>query len=121
MHAQTVAQIITKQIGQGVLMSLGARNLRYSDDALIFDASILPITKTGKRGTTARTMRVVVSLNQMDTYDILVSYPQRGDRYGLKPAVIHYDGRNIYADQLASLMLALDYNGRDILNPRLAA
>lgn len=59
-------------------------------------------------------MFVEVRLNAMDTYDVAVFYSIRGQK------TIHYRTDGIYADQLSRLMLALDYDGDVVLNPRLA-
>ncbi|AWY05757.1 hypothetical protein SEA_GRETCHEN_70 [Microbacterium phage Gretchen] len=123
-----IANIIRQQIGAGVFMSLGARNLRHGSIAalpdaealpsLTFEATILPMTKSGQRASAARTMRVTVGLNASDYYDIAVTYPQRGDRYGLKDPVIHLSLQDVDCEQLARTLLALDYNGEEVLNPR---
>lgn len=127
-YLREVASTIRQQITGGVLMSLGARDFRHgavaaSKDSpalpsLIFNATILPMTKNGTRGTAPRTMQVIVSHNAMDYYDIRVTYPQRGDKYGLKDPVVHYEATDIDVSTLARLMLSLDYDGDTITNPR---
>lgn len=128
-HLKEVAATIKAQITDGVLMSLGARDFKYGAVAatpeaeklpsLIFDATILPMTKSGARGTAARTMRVVVSHNAMDYYDIRVTYNQRGDRHGFQPPVVHYEADDIDGETIQRLMLSLDYDGKTVTNPRL--
>lgn len=125
-----IANTIRTQITNGVLMSLGARDFRSGMVApvrgttplpsLVFNATILPFTKTGIRAETARTMNVVVSLNGRDTYDVHVSYNQRGDRYGMQPPVVHFEADDVPVENLAQTMLALDYDGDETLNPRYA-
>lgn len=125
------ANIIRQQIETGVLMSLGARGFRHGNVAavpgatplpsLVFTATILPMTKNGTRGTAARTMTVTISHNAADYYDVHVTYPQRGDRYGIKPPTVHFEAEDVDASNLSRLLLALDYNGNTVLNPRLAA
>lgn len=126
-YLNEIASTIRQQITGGVLMSLGARDFRYGaipnaygSPSLIFNATILPMTKNGKRGTAPRTMQVIVSLNAMDYYDIRVTYPQRGDKYGLKDPVVHYEAKDIDVSTLAPLMLSLDYDGDTVTNPRYA-
>lgn len=123
-----IANTIRQQITGGVLMSLGARDFRHGNVApakgaealpsLIFNATILPMTKSGKRGTAPRTMQVIVGLNALDYYDIRVTYNQRGDKYGLKDPVVHYEASDVDVSTLARLMLALDYDGETVTNPR---
>lgn len=102
----------------GVFMSLGARNLRVNSfDDLIFDATILPFNKNGKRGERGRTMTVSVSAGKTDdgTLRVLVVYPERGTGRLLT----HFDGETT-VDGLNRTLLALDYDGDDVLNPRYA-
>ena len=121
------AHTIRQQIGLGALMSLGARDFRHGNVAairgakplpsLIFNATILPMTKNGKRSTAPRAMQVIVSHNPADYYDIRVTYNQRGDKYGCEPAVVHYEADDVDAFTLPRVLLALDYDGDTILNP----
>lgn len=126
---QETADTIRQQITGGVLMSLGARNFRaatianaegFAQPGFVFDATILPMTKAGRRGTAPRTMTVTASLNAADYYDVKVTYPQRGDTYGLKAPVTHYEADDVDAFSLARLMLSLDYDGDTVTNPRYA-
>lgn len=129
--ARETADIIRQQIETGVFMSLGARDLRHGNIAatpesaalpsLIFTATILPMTKDGSRGTAARSMTVTIGHNAADYYDVRVTYPQRGDRYGIKPPVVHFKADDVDAASLSRLLLALDYDGAEVLNPRLAS
>lgn len=122
-----VAGIIQQQIGTGVFMRLGAHKLGHCMWAmapetpplpsLAFKARILPFTQSGTRSSAPRTMRVIVSLNGADLYDVRVEYAARGDRYGLKPAVVHYECDDLPADCLPRVMLALDFDGDTTLNP----
>lgn len=120
--AADTAKVIRQQITMGALMSLGARDFshgtRDGQTYLAFAATVLPFTKSGNRATAARAMTVTVTLTPADLYDITVTYPQRGDRYGLKTPETHYTAEGIYADQLPRLLLALDYDGETVLNPR---
>lgn len=129
-EAREVAAIIRRQISGGVLMSLGARDFRHGNVAavrgadplpsLIFNATILPFTASGARGSAGRTMNVVVSLNARDLYDVLVTYNRRGDRYGTQGPVVHFEADDVDAESLTRVMLALDYDGPETLNPRYA-
>lgn len=105
--ATQTADIIRQQITPGVLMSLGAHNLgHYTDDqeqhSLAFMARVLPFNVNGTRLRTPRIMRVIVTLNGADTYDIAVDY-RRG-----KQIVSHFAANGIYNDQLPHVLLAVD-------------
>lgn len=109
----SVASVIRDQIGMGALMSLGAHNFMAGERSLIFNARIIPMNKNGsKRLTAPRIMRVEITLDPSDTYSILVGYLKKFDW------VVHYSVENVYNDQLARIMLALDYDGDRVLNPR---
>lgn len=117
---QQIAATIRDQITPGVLMSLGAHKLGYINDdeevagGLRFVASILPFNKNGERAARPRLMTVVVTLTYADLYDISVVYPRKHE------AVTHYQASGVYCYQLAKLLLALDWDGDEILNPRYA-
>lgn len=105
--ATATVTIIRDQITPGVLMSLGAHKLGYYTDeqereALVFVARVLPFTLNGRRSERPRLMRVMVTLNGEDTYDIEVDY-RRGHK-----TVRHFDAQGIYADQLPLVMLSID-------------
>lgn len=98
----------------GVLGSLGAHNLRtipgrHQLGGLMFTARILPMTQKG-RGSRARNMLVMVSLTGGDLIDIDVRYLTGGAE--------HATARDVYIDQLQRALLALDYDGPEIFNPR---
>lgn len=109
MDNMTIPNTIRQQITVGVLMSLGATDLmadrqhvpkpRY--DALRFRARILP-SKTASR---PRIMTVRVVLDPSDTYSIKVTYPKHGKPF---EEVVHYEASDVYCDQLARTLLALD-------------
>lgn len=123
-ETREIAATIRSQIGPSVLMSLGAHDLGCGTIAhqkgqrglptMAFKARILPFTKTGKRGATPRNMHVVISLDSNDTYVVTVAYQNRGER------VDHFHTADVYAEDLPRLLLALDYDGDTVLNPRLA-
>ena len=107
----TISQTIYSQIDKRVLMSLGMSNLSHFADGIMFDARILPMTKKG-RGTRARVMSVMVTLDASDTYSVKVSYAKgRFDR------VTHFEESGIYADELNALLLSLDFDGDQVTNP----
>ena len=107
-----VSQIIHSQIDKRVLMSLGASDFGHPSDGLIFNARILPMTKTG-RGTRARVMTVMITLDPSDTYNVKVSYAKgRFDR------VTHFEETQVFAHNLDRLLLSLDYDGSEVTNPR---
>lgn len=104
--ATETANIIRQQITPGVLMSLGAHKLgSYTDEhehALVFMARVLPFTINGDRSQRPRNMRVIVTLNGPDTYDIAVDYRRA------RKIVRHFNATGIYADQLAGVLLTVD-------------
>lgn len=114
----TIAATIRQQVGIGSLMSLGmhqpaALTVDGQEAGFAFKARILPITKNGQRGSAPRIMRVCIILNAGDLYDVEVSYVVR------KKEVMHYEATNVGAEQISKIMLALDYDGPQVLNPRL--
>lgn len=115
-YAKEVANTIRKQIGVAGFMTLGTSDLCYTvadgKPGLMFHARVLPFLKSGERGARVRIVGVTVLLNALDTYDVTVKYFTGGEW------VIHYQQEGVYADQLTKLMLALDYDGPEVLNPR---
>lgn len=116
-RARQVAQTIKQQITPGVLMSLGCHDaaptvMDAGSPGLFFRARILAMKADGTRSAQARNMGVFVWLTGDDRYSIRVGYIARG-RY-----VTHYEETGVYAEQLHRIMLALDYDGDTILNPR---
>lgn len=112
-----VSRTIFNQIGMGSLMPLGAHAFYYGEpDALQFKARILPYRKGQEykvRAAAPRIMTVRVELSPLDTYNITVTYTRQGER------VCHFEERNVYAEDLSRVMLALDYDGPQALNPRI--
>ena len=111
------ADIIIRQVGQGVLMSLGAHKLgnvmnEGEIEGLTFKARILPFRKDGKRAAQPRIMQVIITHNALDYYDARVIYASG------QQVVTHYETTNIDAEQLPRIMLALDFDGKTALNPR---
>lgn len=104
---------IRRLITPSVLMSLGARGFQSDSKSLRFTASILPITKAGHRGSAARNMIVTVTQSALLLFDVKVTYVRQGQE------VVHFSCTGVYSDQLERLMLALDYDGASVLNPRL--
>jgi hypothetical protein len=102
-----IPDTIRKQIGVGVLMSLGASDLVADRehvkaplyDTLTFRARILD--KNHRK----RVMRVRVVLDPSDTYSITVTYPKAGNPL---ETITHYEVDDIYNDQLAEILLRLD-------------
>lgn len=101
-----IPDTIRQQITVGVFMALGASDLMADRvhvkapeyDTLTFRARILD-------GRQKRVMRVKVILDPSDTYTVRVTFPKRGD-----PAteVVHFEESDVYADQLARMLLSLD-------------
>ena len=118
-HTMSFSTAVKSVVETGVFMSLGARDFRVNSfDDLIFDATILPFNKNGKRGERGRTMTVSVSAGKDDdgTLCVLVIYPERGTGRLLT----HFEGETTI-DGLNRTLLALDYDGDDVLNPEYAA
>jgi len=116
-----LAATIKRQIGPGTLMSLGAHDFRAAapvthteQGGLDFAVRVLPFRADGTRGTAPRIMRCRVTLTGADDYTIRVAYLGRS-----RAIVTHYEGDLVYADQLPRLLLALDYDGPTVLNPRI--
>ena len=107
----TISQTVYSQIDKGALMSLGMSSLSHFHNGIMFNARILPMTKKG-RGTRARIMSVMVTLDPSDTYSIKVTYAKgRFDR------VTHFEESQIHAPSLNRILLALDYDGDEVTNP----
>ena len=109
-----IAQAICDQIPTMILATLGAHDLRVIEGGLAFMARILPFLKAGERGVRARTMKVEITLNALDYYDIAVWVGGRGE------PKLHYHGTDIDCEQLPRILLALDYNGPTVLNAHYA-
>lgn len=106
-ETELVTRIIRKQVGTGVLMSLGAHKLGYytnekGQPVLVFMARLLPFNAKGKRLETPRNMRVMVTLNALDLYDVEIQYRRRGQ------LVTHFESSSVYGPDLSMLMLAVD-------------
>lgn len=114
---RNVGKTVHGQIDHKVMWSLGATGLQYSAEGLggiEFDARILPFKVNGERGSRARVMRVKVLLNGSDLYDVTVGYLNKRFDW-----VEHAVVRDVYADNLHLVLLALDWDGPEALNPRL--
>lgn len=107
MSKTQIPDIIRQQIGVGVFMSLGASDLTAERvhewtegyDTLAFNARILD--KSHRK----RVMQVKVTLDPSDTYSIKVTHPKRGSKFETE---VHYEADDVYNDQLATILLALD-------------
>lgn len=101
-------------IGDGALWSVGAHDIAsvpgaYQLGGLTFLARILPMTETG-RSDTAESMAVLVSLTPADEIDVEVRRIADGREHARIPG--------IYIDQIQRIILALDYDGPEVMNPR---
>lgn len=102
-----VPETIRQQITVPVFMSLGASDLmadrahvpKPEYDTLTFRARILD------KQHNKRIMRVRVILDPSDTYTVKVTYPKRGHP---EQEVVHFEESDVYADQLARMLLSLD-------------
>lgn len=114
-----IATEIRNQINVATLMSLGATEIRpaspMGDDrpGLAFIARILPFNSTGRRAARPRRMRVFILLDPSDTYSVAITHSHASR------TVTHLKRSGIHADQLNRMLLALDYDGPEALNPRL--
>lgn len=115
-----IAETIRRQATPLVLMSLGATNLLALvphgefQGGLEFTARVLPFNKNGERSARPRKMRVWVKLTWADLYDVEVSYIGRD-----RQPVVHAQVENIDFTQLPVWLLALDFDGETVLNPRI--
>ncbi len=112
-----VADIMIHQIGNGALMSLGAHSFGsvLNDgevEGLTFKARILPFRKNGTRAAQPRIMRVIITHNALNYYDARVIYAKGHE------VVTHYEMTDVDAERLPRIMLALDFDGAEPLNPR---
>ena len=110
-ESMEIASTIKRQIGVMNLMTLGASEFNAVDGGLRFKARILPFNSSGKRLRRPSVMYVEIVLNSLDYYDVRVV---RMD------GVEHYNGSNIDAFTIGNLMFALDYDGDEVLNPRVS-
>lgn len=123
-----IANTIRQQITAGVLMSLGAHDIGAARMAheqggpmlpsLVFKALILPFNKNGERSERPRKMYVIVSLTPADTYKITVTYNANVGNGRGPDRTDHYHATDVYAEDLSRTLLALDYDGDTVLNPR---
>jgi hypothetical protein len=123
--AHEVAAEISRLIQTGVKMSLGFHSAAVSSNepgtglflpGYTFLAKIIAFRKDGTRGSSARIMRVTVTLNSNDLYNIDVRYAARRSVVG---DTVHFQLDDIYASMLNKFLLALDYDGDAVLNPRI--
>ena len=101
-------------IGHSALWSVGAHNAvtvpgSYQLGGIALHARILPMTPDG-RGSSAVRMGVLVSLTPADEIDIDVRHHSDGR--------VHAQLEGLYIDQLQRAFLALDYDAKEVLNPR---
>lgn len=113
-HRATALQF-RQALGFGVLGSLGASDLTsvpgmHQRGGLLLTARVLPMTKRGTRGTQPRKMAVMISLTPADEIEIEAREIARGTE--------HAKIEGIGIEQLQHAALALDYDGREVLNPR---
>lgn len=123
-----IANTIRQQITVGVLMSLGAHDIGAARMAheqggpmlpsLVFKALVLPFNKNGERSERPRKMYVIVSLTPADTYKITVTYNANVGNGRGPDRTDHYHATDVYAEDLSRTLLALDYDGDTVLNPR---
>lgn len=101
-----VAQTIRKQIEIGVLMTLGASELRHGYvnglPSLLFTVRVFPFNHAGKRIRKARKMELAVQLTSWDDYTISVTYPNKG------LVVMHELIEHVYVDSLNRTLFAID-------------
>lgn len=108
---------IADAIELGVRFSLGMQTIEFGQEfddmpSVVSKASILPFVN-GERSDTPTTMDVVIGVAPDDTLTVQVFHWVRGKQWH------HAYQEGVYIDQLNRLLLALDYNGKETLNPRL--
>jgi len=99
-YEDNVAKIIRAQMGMTPLLMLGAQE---------FTGRILPFDKEGTRLRKAEKMKIRIILTPLDEYNITVTRANGEEFLALE---------GIYCFQLAKMMMALDYDGDQVLNPR---
>ena len=109
-YTHAVANEIRRQLHFGVLMALGASNLRHGmkdqNPALFMNVRVLPYNASGKRLGTPRIMLLTIELTPWDDYTITVSYTK--NQRGVMTEVIHEQHEHVTVDVLNSTMLSID-------------
>ena len=111
-YEENVAKVIRAQMGMTPLLMLGAQDfttVRGNEPGLEFTGRILPFDKEGTRLRKAEKMKIRIILTPLDEYNITVTRANGEEFLALE---------GIYCFQLAKMMMALDYDGDQVLNPR---
>lgn len=107
-EAKTRAPMDTRtayyQLTTGALMRCGAHKFYHGEDYLAFMVNLHPVLKSGKRGEKARLMTATLTLGWNDLYNLKVTYWD-GRKH---ETVNHYEGSDLYADSLATVLIMLD-------------
>lgn len=115
-HRETVAWDTMHLIGSEVLGSMSTRGFRADGDVapvLTFQALLLPFRRSdGKRAKGRRWLTVqVTALEGLDRFDVYVFGYMGGKYRG------HCKIENVSVDVLSRCILALDYDGPEVLDP----
>lgn len=102
----SVANTIKQQCTVMGLATVGAHNFKALQNGLSFSARLHPFIN-GKRSHHPIIMTVTITITWQDLYDVRVEYDD----------TLHFSGCDYYFDQLPRLLLALDYDGEEVLNP----
>ena len=112
MTMQQQTQTFTSEQDADRIYELGAQDfttVRGNEPGLEFTGRILPFDKEGKRLRKAEKMKIRIILTPLDEYNITVTRANGEEFLTLE---------GIYCFQLAKIMMALDYDGDQVLNPR---
>ena len=111
-----VAVTIGKQAGGfWTFASLATKDfhaLKEGSGGLSFNALVMPFNRKGEREEKPVWMEARIELTPADLYHITFTY-MRG-----REKVIHFECDEIYFDQLQRLLIGLDYDGPETVNPR---
>lgn len=113
----SVGSDLKRMIGTHVWMTLGASDFTelYGDNpGLRLKARILPFRKDGKRSSRPRVMTIEIRYFTEDMVDLKVIYPET-KTYDI---VEHFSAHGIPLRNLGTFLFALDYDGPEVLNPR---
>jgi len=115
--AQEIGSEILNQIQWGVKASLGMHDVFYSskgnDHGIACQIKILPFLKSGRRGRAPRNVRMDITLNGLDYYDISIGYIEKNLTW-----TEHFSIENVGVESLNSLLLSIDWDGPTPTNPR---
>lgn len=113
---EALARVILQQCTVPSLMTVGAHHFRPVEGGVKFLARIHAFDYRGERELRPRNMTVSILLNSSDYYDIRVTY--KGSTGDSLVEILHWEERDLDFTQLHRILMALDYDGPEVLNPR---